>query len=71
VAKCERLDVCPFFNDQMAYTPFLASLVKKQYCLGDPARCARLVVLLAKGVAAVPDDLYPTQEERAEKILKG
>jgi hypothetical protein len=70
MANCERLESCPFFNDRMASMPSIASIYKKQYCLGEPARCARLIVLKAKGADAVPIDLFPNQTEKAKALLE-
>jgi len=35
MAKCELLDVCPFFNDKMAGMPSTTAMFKRQYCEGD------------------------------------
>ena len=69
MAKCDRLESCPFFNDRMASMPSLAGMYKNRYCLAEPDPCARLVVLKAKGVDAVPADLFPNQVDRARAIV--
>ena len=67
--ECECLSGCPFFNDKMAEKPALAHLMKKQYCLGDFMSCARHRIFLAKGKDAVPGNLFPNQNERADQVL--
>lgn len=70
MAECECLPKCPFFNDRMADKPATASLIKKQYCLGDNTDCARHQVKVAAGTDAVPADLYPVQVDRVKGILE-
>lgn len=70
MAECECLPKCLFFNDRMAGKPSLASLMKKQYCLGNNADCARHRIKAAAGAESVPPDLYPSQLERLDGILK-
>ena len=69
MADCQCLPKCPFFNDQMANMPSLASSMKRRYCQGDPGQCARHMVFEAMGREAVPMDLFPNQVERAGEIL--
>jgi hypothetical protein len=67
MGKCERLEKCPFFNDKLANMPKTAELIKKNNCLSDPQKCARYIVF--KAGLNVPQDLFPYDLERAEKIL--
>lgn len=69
MAECECLPKCPFFNDRMADKPATASMIKKQYCLGDNTGCARHQVKVVAGAEAVPSDLYPVQVDRVQGIL--
>ena len=69
MAACEMIAKCIFFNDKMANMPAMAAMMKKKYCQGDNARCARYVVCKAKGREAVPGDLTPAQMERAQAII--
>lgn len=71
MSRCERIENCPFFNDQMANMPATSTLYKHRYCKEDHTRCARLHVLERVGPDAVPTDLFPNQWDRAEKIVKG
>lgn len=70
MAECECLPTCPFFQDRMVNKPVTADLMKRQYCLGDNAKCARHMVKVAAGAEAVPSDLFPSQTEKASKILE-
>ncbi len=69
MADCVCLPRCPFFNDRMAEMPATTQLMKKRYCLGDQAQCARHMVFSRFGSEKVPIDLYPTQVERAQQLL--
>jgi len=71
MADCECLGGCPFFNDKMPDTRGLGSMYKKNYCLSDYERCARYMIFKKLGKPAVPGDLYPNMQERAQKILAG
>jgi hypothetical protein len=67
MAQCEKIEKCPFFNDQMASMPTTAKLMKKQYCMTARENCARYQVA-SKGIK-VPADLYPAQTNRVDQIL--
>ena len=67
---CECLPRCPFFNDKMANMPSVAKLIKDKYCKGDNTKCARHIVFIALGSGKVPPNLFPSQIERVEEILK-
>jgi hypothetical protein len=69
MADCECLQECPFFNDNMKSIPTTASLLKKQYCQDDYEKCARYMVFKALGKLNVPADLYPYEQERAQKMI--
>lgn len=65
--ECEKLSVCPFFNDRLGTMPAVSGLLKQTYCLGDKTACARYKVSSA-GIP-VPMDLFPNDVERARKLL--
>ncbi|HOX43628.1 MAG TPA: hypothetical protein PK668_08520 [Myxococcota bacterium] len=67
---CERLATCPFFNDRMSKMPAMADLVKEHYCRQHFDQCARYRVMKALGPNLVPRDLYPSQHERVDLMLK-
>lgn len=67
--ECERLPKCLFFNEVPAFQQDAASRMKLEYCLGNNACCARLLVMRALGPNAVPEDLSPAQLDRARAIL--
>lgn len=68
--RCENLQNCPFYNDQMSMEKGLGLLYKKRFCEGDKTLCARYNVGSTIGKQYVPADLYPNMFERAEKIIK-
>ncbi|HPB86214.1 MAG TPA: hypothetical protein PKZ34_02380 [Thermotogota bacterium] len=67
--KCECLTGCPFFNDKMKNMPQMANTMKSKYCEADFNSCARHRVFVKLGKAAVPADLFPHQQEEADRIL--
>lgn len=70
MAVCEILPSCIFFNDKMKDMPGTTSFFKLKFCQGDNTHCARHMVLIACGRGNVPVDLFPNQEERANKIIE-
>jgi hypothetical protein len=71
MAECECLPKCPFFNDMMPGLPSTTEMLKKRYCRGDNALCARYMVFKKLGRDKVPHDLFPNQPEKARAILAG
>ena len=69
MSDCECLSGCIFFNDKMAGMPSMANIMKKKYCQGEPAGCARYQVFKAKGKGNVPGDLFPNQLDRVKKLI--
>lgn len=69
MADCECLPGCVFFNDKMADKPSTTEMMKKRYCKGDNAGCARYVVKVALGTNRVPSDLYPNQLDKARELV--
>lgn len=69
MSDCECLPGCLFFNDKMLHMPASANLLKKRFCRGDNAKCARHMVLVAMGRENVPCDLSPNQFDRAGSLI--
>jgi hypothetical protein len=69
MSDCDCLAACPFFNDRMPIESGLGSIYKKNYCLGDFAKCARHLVVAALGKGTAPADLFPNQQERVANII--
>lgn len=69
MADCELLVKCIFFNDRMASMQGLSELYKIKYCRGENTDCARYQVFKVKGRENVPSDLYPTEMDKAKKII--
>lgn len=69
MADCECLPGCIFFNDKMTDMPVTADRLKKHYCRGDNTDCARHMIAVTKGKAAVPIDLFPHDVEKAKAFL--
>jgi len=69
MARCELIDTCIFFNDQMANMPSTAAVYKNLYCEKDYATCGRYMIFKALGRENVPKDLFPNQGDRAKAII--
>jgi hypothetical protein len=74
--KCELIEKCIFFNDQMANMTATVLVYKKLFCQQDSSKCARYTVFKAIGRENVPSDLFPNQMfpnqmDRAEMIIGG
>lgn len=68
--KCELMESCIFFNDQMANMPSTSAVYKKIYCEHDWATCGRYMIFKAIGREKVPLDLFPNQSDRATALIK-
>jgi len=69
MARCELIDACIFFNDQMAGMPSTSAVYKKMFCEQDFASCGRYMIFKAMGRDNVPKDLFPNQGDRAKEII--
>jgi hypothetical protein len=69
MADCEIIERCIFFHDMMETIPATADVMKRDYCQGSNADCARYMVLKVRGSAKVPADLYPGEFDRAIKLI--
>ena len=67
MTDCKRLEKCLFFNNKLDNMPKLAERYKNKFCKGDCKNCARYIVAEATG--SCPNDLFPNQIERVEKII--
>lgn len=67
--KCELIETCIFFNDQMASMPSTSAVYKKVYCEKDFNNCGRYLIFKAIGREHVPKDLFPNQGDRARSII--
>lgn len=54
----------------MVTMPTVAEMMKKKYCHGDDASCARKLVFQTLGKGHAPVDLAPNDLERAKKIIR-
>lgn len=71
MSKCELIEKCIFFENQIIEMPSTATAFKQLYCEQNYEKCARYMVAKTIGFDKVPDDLYPGQRDQAEKIIKG
>ncbi len=66
--ECEYLKDC-ILNKKLKDMPETLDLFKYIYCRGDRKKCARYRVATSAGKNDLPDDLFPTQNERADEII--
>jgi hypothetical protein len=69
MAKCERLEECPFYNDRLDNMPSVADAMKRLYCGRSYKQCALYVVKMSLGRKHVPVDLFPNDKIRAKILL--
>ena len=67
--KCELVEYCPFFKDQMAGMPRSTRIAMEMFCKEEYQECARFVVFIECGAENVPSDLFPGEMKRARKIV--
>ncbi len=69
MARCEKLNACPFYQNRLPNMPSVSGLLKNTYCFSDKSACARYQVEAAGLVA--PVDLLPNDRGRALTIIAG
>ena len=69
MATCKYTSACVFFTDEVGYSPELWDEMRAAYCLVGNEACARLRVLACVAPVDIPDDLIPTDTERADAII--
>ena len=69
MAECAFMADCPFFNGRMASMPRVAEVYSKRYCSGDSSQCAIYIVSMVLGKEKIPEDLFPSQKERALRFI--
>ena len=69
--KCAIINGCPFFNDQLSRTQTAQERedMKKKFCGGGSAHCARFIVAEALGLEEVPGNLFPNDFFKVSTIL--
>lgn len=70
MAKCEKLDGCPFYQGDMKIDSGIGKMYVRKYCEGDKTTCARYQVATTVGKEHVDMTLYPNMVDKAEKIIK-
>ena len=69
MADCTFLKKCLYFNDKLKNMPTAAEGIKMMYCLWHYDECARYTIAKVMGRENVPNDLFPPDLDRANKIL--
>ncbi len=68
--ECPRTSTCPFYQGKLPNMPVTAETLKRRYCQDDHSECAIFLLGEKKGYDKIPPDLYPSQRDRALKLLK-
>ena len=66
---CQFLKKCPFFHDYLKNMPSASDTLKKMYCQWRYKYCARYRVGIQLGRDKIPNDLFPGDTARADKLL--
>ena len=69
MTDCEFLTKCLFFNDKLENMPKASDMMKNMYCRWNYTKCARYMVAITLGKSAVPGDMYPADQRRANEML--
>ena len=68
--KCELVECCQFFKDNMKNLPKSAEYIQNKLCYGDYASCNRYRIYKETGGEDVPFNLYPDDVEAIKKVTQ-
>ncbi len=68
MSACPKIEICPFFNGEMPQPTSTTDSMKEIYCRADYKKCARYQIAIQLGSNHVPDDLFPFEKVKVEKI---
>jgi hypothetical protein len=69
MAECKLLGKCSFIAKEMSEMPLTAKLVRERYCIGNSTACARNIIGDKIGNNHVPDDMSPSELDKAMILL--
>lgn len=64
---CEKIRLCPFYNNFMPNMPENSEEMKQKFCKGDKTQCARYFAINNMGF--MPEGLFPDKLEEVKKIF--
>lgn len=68
---CECIKGCVYFHmTTLQEIEGILELRKQKYCQGDNTLCARYTVFKTLGRGYVPEDLLPSQTDRARELIE-
>jgi len=67
---CKNIPGCGFYNDKFEVIPSNAEELKRDFCEGEFANCARFIVGKTCGKENVPKTLFPDMLEKANLIIQ-
>jgi len=69
MAKCALVQECFFPTDFSNNLPAQLAVIKRTYCNGGFAACARYIAAMKIASGNVPNDLHPADIEKAGKLI--
>ena len=66
--KCELVECCQFFKDNMKNLPKSAEYIQNKLCYGDYESCNRYRIYKETGGEDVPFNLHPDDVEAVKKV---
>ncbi len=69
MAECPCFRSCPFFTNQLAKTPALATLYKIKHCVNDFTSCSRYRVLQVLGFHTTPVHRPEREPDKTKEVL--
>lgn len=70
MGQCHLTETCVFFTREIGYSPELQAAMRREYCLGDWSRCARLLALDFMPREELPADMIPTDLDQLEQLRR-
>ncbi len=68
--SCEFFNDCAFFRVRLTAWPAVAKMYQSNYCDHNKMSCARYRAAVACGSKAVPDTMFPNDEEGALELIR-
>jgi len=69
MAICDLMSKCEYVTSAMETMPATGKLLANIYCNGHPADCARYMAAHAVGIAKIPADMSPSDDDLAKSIV--
>lgn len=72
MCNCPNYSDCKqkFFKDELHEMKPMIYLIEHEFCAAHHEKCARFIVANTIGIKNIPNDLFPTQSNKALSILE-